>query len=280
MIVSDIMTRRFTLISPDRKFVRTVSWLPTITMAGKVAGQPPRFRSPLTYTRYADGGHLVSASLMDGSPQPAWPGGEKPGSPVVRVDSTGAFVRLIVWRPEVQCTVPFDAGRGGRGFASIPFCAMPIQEVSANGDRYILSWVEHGTRPAYRVAAFRMNGDTAFNRTYDYEPIAITKAEKDSAIASRSRNPQLAAAMEKATLPDTRAPLLRILPGRDETTWLEVYTGTGDRIWHVLDASGAVTGRLKVPRNVELKVTSATTIWATETDDDGLQHIVRFRVSR
>jgi hypothetical protein len=280
LVVSDITTRRFTLISPNRTLVRTAPWLATITMAGRAGGPAPRFRAPLTFARYAGGDQLVGASLMEGSPPPDWPGGEKPGLPLVRVDSAGAFLRVIAWQPDIQCTVPFDAGRGGQGFASIPFCARLMRDVSADGDRFILSWVEQGSRPAFRVATFRANGDTAFNRSYAYEPVTISKAEKDSVVAARSRNPQLASAMERTTLPDTHPPLMRILPGRDETTWLELYTRTGERLWHVLDARGALIGRLRVPRNVEIKVGSAATIWATETDEDGLQHIVRFRVSR
>jgi hypothetical protein len=254
--------------------------LATITMARKVAAQPPRFRAPLTYTRYAGGDYLVSASLMEGSPPPDWPGGEKNGLPLVRVDSAGAFLRIIAWRPDIQCTVPFDAGRGGQGFATIPFCATLMQDVSPNSDRFVLSWVEQGNRPTFRIAAVYANGDTAFNRSYAYELLTISKAEKDSAIAARSRNPQLAAAMQRTTLPETHPPLARILPGLDETTWVELNRRAEDRIWHVLNASGAITGSLRVPRTTEIKVASATTIWVTETDSDGLQHIVRYRVTR
>jgi hypothetical protein len=280
LVVSDISTRRFTLISPDRKLVRTVPWLATITMAGKLASEPPRFRPPLTYARYAGGDFLVSASLMEGSSPPEWPGGEKTGLPLVRVDSVGAFRRVIAWRPDIQCTVPFDAGRGGQGLAAVPFCATLMQDVSPNGDRFVLSWVERGTRPTFRVVAYRANGDTAFNRTYVYETVTISKAEKDSAVAVRSRNPQLASAMERATLPETHPPLARVLPGRDETVWLELNRRSGERIWQVLDARGTLVGSVVVPRNIRFLVASRETVWAIETDADDLQHIVRFRVGR
>ena len=279
LVVADLNARRFTLISPDRKLVRTVLW-PTITMAAPSGAQPPRFVSPLTYARYSDGSFLVSASLAEGSPVPDWPGGAKPGSPLVRVDSTGVVQRLIAWRPETECVAPFDAGRGGRGFASIPFCAMVILDVAANGDRFAFTWVEHGGRPAYRVAVFRANGDTVFNRSYTYEAVPITKAAKDSAVAFRSRNPQIASALANAKLPDTHPPLLRILPGRDDTIWLELNQLSGDRVWTALDARGNPFGRIALPRNTRLMVASRETIWAIEADADGLESVVRFRVTR
>jgi hypothetical protein len=48
----------------------------------------------------------------------------------------------------------------------------------------------------------------------------------------------------------------------------------------MIDSTGKVAGELKVPREIRLMAVSRFTVWAVETDDDGLQHVVRFRVNR
>ena len=87
-------------------------------------------------------------------------------------------------------------------------------------------------------------------------------------------------ALAKAQLPENYPPLSRVMLGADETTWLELTTREGERTWRMLDARGTPSAQLKVPRNLRIIVATRSTIWATETDDDGLQHVVRFRVTR
>jgi hypothetical protein len=150
-----------------------------------------------------------------------------------------------------------------------------------DGSRIALSSIEASGRPAYRVAVLRVNGDTVFNRTYQYQPIPIPNAAMDSAVRTRSRiGPEAAAVLAKVKLPGAYPPLERVLLGRDETTWLEIYPLGEQRTYHELDARGNPAGVITLPRNVRVMVASRDTIWATETDEDGLQHIVRYRVAR
>jgi hypothetical protein len=81
------------------------------------------------------------------------------------------------------------------------------------------------------------------------------------------------------TAPASYPPLSRIVLGRDQTTWLEVYSTEGDRQWLVLDARGEPVGRVAVPRGVRIQAASRESIWATDTDEDGLQHIMRFAIA-
>jgi hypothetical protein len=48
----------------------------------------------------------------------------------------------------------------------------------------------------------------------------------------------------------------------------------------MLDARGNIAASIIVPRNTTVLAASRERIWAIETDEDGLQHIVRYRVSR
>jgi hypothetical protein len=281
LVVADLQQRRFTLISPDRKLVRSVLWLATVTVPPQPELDAPRVRPGIPRLLLADRSQITTASLAEGSAAPNWPGGTKSGTPVVRADSAGALQRLITWVPSSDdCSVSFDPGGGGFGLMRIPFCAVPLEDAAMDGSRLSIAYVEKG-KNAYRVEVVRSNGETAFARSYPYQPVSIPASVKDSAKASRIRGaPGMRAAAEKMQLPESYPPLATILGGRDETTWIELFSVSGDRLWHVLDASGNQIAHIKVPRNIRIQVASRATIWATETDDDGLQHIVQFRVTR
>lgn len=281
LLASDANTRRLTLTSPDRKLVRTVPWLATASMPPKAGAEAPRLRVSVPLVRYADGSQLVSLDLATGSAVPEWPGGEKPGVPIVRLDSLGGFQRLIAWRPNVECSEVFQSTPTSSSRISIPFCAQSLDEVAPNGSRFVLAYVEPGGAPAFRVIAFGENGDTLFSRRVPYEPIGISSSARDSARATRARGTQeQREAAARMRIPNSHPPVLRLLVGRDGTAWLERSTGRGDHTWLVLDAGGSPYGIVTVPVNTRIMVVARDTAWAIETDDDGLQHIVRFRVDR
>jgi hypothetical protein len=129
----------------------------------------------------------------------------------------------------------------------------------------------------YRVEVTRSTGENVFVRSYAYRPVEVPSAVRDS-IKAAARAPAPRAAAEK--LPEFYPPLRTILSGRDETVWIELFSTGRDRAWQVLDERGNQVAQVKVPRNIRIQVASRAVVWATETDDDGLQHIVRFRVTR
>lgn len=281
LLASDGTTRRYTFISPDRALLRSISWLPSVSVPGRAGIEAPRVRASFPRARYADGSTLLTVSLATGSTTPDWPGGEQPGTPFIRVDSTGAFQRLIAWSTRAQCAVQFDAGNGPTsGSLGIPFCHQTLEEVSPDGDLLVLVSKET-ERPAFRVTGFRANGDTSFTRSIAFRAIAIPKSVVDSARATRARGSQgQRDAAAKMPIPETYPPFARLIVGRDESIWIESFGPGAERFWYVLDNRGTVTGRATVPGNVQLMAVSRTVVWGIETDDDGFQHIIRLRVSR
>jgi hypothetical protein len=155
-----------------------------------------------------------------------------------------------------------------------------LEDFSADGGRYAIALVERGERAGYRVTVTRTTGDTAFDRLYTYRPVPVPKARFDSIIARRTArgSPEQIAMWRGMSAPSSYPPLSRVVLGRDQTTWLEEYTIEGDRRWLVLDARGEPIGRVTVPRSVQVLAASREAVWATDTDDDGLQHIVRFAI--
>lgn len=280
LLASDGTTRRLTFISPERTLLRSISWLPSVSVPARAGTEAPRVRASFPRARYADGSTLVTVSLATGSTTPDWPGGEKPGTPFIRVDSTGAFQRLIAWSTRAQCAVQFDAGNGPTsGSLVIPFCHQTLEEVTPDGNLVVLVSKET-ERPAFRVSAFRANGDTSFTRSIAFQAVAIPRSVVDSARASRARGSQSQRdAAAKMPIPETYPPFSRLIVGRDESVWIESYRPGAGRFWYVLDNRGTVTGRATAPGNVQLMVVSRAAVWGIETDDDGFQNVVRFRVS-
>ena len=277
LVVSDRQQYRFTLISPERKLVRTVLWLTHLTAPLPSEVGAPTAKVVLPELLLGDRSQVVSASMNRMSMAPNVPTRPDEPSPVMRVDSAGVFRRLITRIPASDnCSVQVAGARGEYTVMSIPYCFVPLEDVAADGSRFSQAYVEKETN-SYRVEVARTNGEPAFARSWSFKPVAVPSAVRDS-IKAAARAPAAVAAAEK--LPEFFPPLAVILAGRDETTWIELFSASGDRTWQVLDGSGNQVGQLKVPRNVRIKVASRDALWATETDDDGLQHIVRYRITR
>lgn len=277
--VSDMGTRRFTLVSPSRALVDTRPW--PATLSGELVPQvsAQRITSSIPYALQADGSQLLGVAIGDPNGT-----GRDPvhGAPVVRADRDGKLVRLVAWRPDDGCSVGFAMSGGGYGVARVPFCFATLYETAPPGDRFATVHAERGSRASYRVSVVRATGDTLFSRAYEYRPVPIPRAVFDSVIQQRSgRGPtEFREAWRSMTAPAGYPPIERLVLGRDATTWLEEYTAAGNRTWRVLDQRGEVVGRIQLPRTVRLLAATREAIWGTETDDDGLQHIVRYRVAR
>lgn len=276
--ISDFSTRRYTLVAPDRTLLRTVPFIQAISFPAPETETP---RAVSIQSRFLLPGamQLVTANLADES---VWPGGKPSNQPVVRVDSTGVLKNVVVWHPgRASCMVSANTGRGSFVTAVIPFCATPMEDFATDGSRYALASIV-GDGGSYRLTVLQPAGDTISSRVHAYPLVRITRAVIDSIIERRvGRQTGPAADMwRSAKYPVNYPPLARLLLGRDETVWLEKYSTSGDRNWIALDGRGTVTGVVAVPRGVHIAIASRDQIWAIETDNDGLQHIVRYRVGR
>lgn len=281
LIVSELSTRRFTTVTSERKLARTIPWASAVAAPGGTAAGVASQRVSQARMPYSDGSQLVLSNFSAETPVPAWLGGGKPGSLYLRVDASGAPRHVLGWMPStLACSVTLPGTGGGFELSRIPFCPLPMDDVSPDGGHLLITYVEPGKTQEYRVALIRTSGDTVFARTIAYRPQPIPRNVRDSIASAAQRSPMPSRRATAERIPEHYPPLSRILVGRDGTTWLELFTESGDRTWHMLDPQGNLAGRLIVPRNIEVKVASRDAIWATETDDDGLQHIVRFRVSR
>jgi hypothetical protein len=87
--------------------------------------------------------------------------------------------------------MPYDAGAGmGSGNMAIPLCPQAIEDVAPDGSRVSLAFLDPGSAAAFRVMAFRANGDTLYSRSYPFQSVSIPAEVKDSARATRARGSQ------------------------------------------------------------------------------------------
>jgi hypothetical protein len=147
-----------------------------------------------------------------------------------------------------------------------------------NGRMVVTNLVDQSKSVAsYRVTDLSTRGDTIFSREYAVPAVPVTEEYANRILASmRSDNGR--GGLPQFDVPATFPPVLRILAGRDSTTWLNVPVGDSSE-WHELDARGDVVGRLAFPHDVRLQVAQRDRLWATVADTNGVESIVRYRLS-
>jgi len=172
------------------------------------------------------------------------------------------------------------------------FSGLSLPVISADGSR--LAIVDEGdTRagPTVHVTALRSTRDTVWSHEYTFEPIPVSAAMVDSAVAEKARGlnpdnfPDPADAerqiREGMAVPDHLAPVSSGVFADDGDLWLrrEAVPGQGQR-WTVFDSTGTPVGQITLPRNLAVKVVRANTLWGVETDAMGVPYVVRYALTR
>jgi hypothetical protein len=82
-------------------------------------------------------------------------------------------------------------------------------------------------------------------------------------------------------LPDFRTPVTEAVAATDGALWLRREAGPGEQVeYTVINPNGALAATLTLARRVTVKAVRGSQVWTVETDDDGVQTVVRSRVSR
>ena len=288
--VADASTRRVTLISPARKLTRTFRFPAGIQSGAPGEAEAMKYVSVTPRGMLSDGSLLVFTNMLMGGTKPAWvrDAGDH-ANWVVKTAEDGKFKGFVaaVARAE-SCGVSGRNEGGGNWGVGIPFCARPHWSIAPDGNRLVLAAQPRespGASAVYTITSISPLGDTVLVRQFRYAPIAINKRVADStrtafrAYVARQLPPAAARAVDDMRLPSVYPAVKSIVAGRDGTTWIERWTPPGDHVWHVLDASGNMAVAVALPPNVTLQTASRDAIWGIETDDDGLQSVVRFRIT-
>jgi hypothetical protein len=278
--VEDSGIRRVTFIGPDRKLLRTVPEpVHVLPPANRPDGAPLLGGSAVVGVM-ADGTYLLDF-FASGS-VPAWFRGDARdlGFSLVHVDRDGRFLSVTapLLRREPRCS-------WGSPPITIPLCAHSVGGdpfTPAIASVFTAQRSSHDARYHLRVIG-SMHGDTLIDRDYDYRAMPIPSHVVDSVrrqlLSRRGLSPSRKSEYQSVPFPQYFPPVVRILVGMDTSVWLEEPATAPDvHRWRIVDSRGRVVGLATVPGNVTLMDVGLDAAWGTETDADGLQSVVRFRI--
>ncbi|NUQ12819.1 MAG: hypothetical protein HUU26_10925 [Gemmatimonadaceae bacterium] len=281
MWVSDVQQQRTTFVGPDLKVLRTVLWP---SSPGAIGGAGERLYIAQPYAFLSDGSVLADGNLAVETER----GRQLSGT--VRVRLTPGGPAQVVRRYPRTDDSPFMMNVAGFG-RWVPF-TLPLVVTARDDGRFAELSAPPLTRPegTFDVAVFRASGDTLFARSYPFRGAPIPQAAKDSALASFVPSggrvlegpadlPQRFQAIARERMPAWYTPAEAVLLGLDLTTWVGMRPMAEGRSYLVLDRRGEPVGSLVVPRTTRVRQASATHVWVTETDADGLSSVVRYRIS-
>jgi hypothetical protein len=286
LVVYDGSQRRMTFLSPDAKLLRTEPFpvLQSFNIVqaryGSVAGA--QHFAPLVIQ--PDGSLLGYMNERVTNPTPAQQafGGR---SHIVRVDGSGQARSILRHPDHTDPRWAMDAFGFGD---AIPFTFYPVMVASSNGDRlaHVTSVPTSSAGGTFTISSFRSNGDTMYVRTFPFRGVAVTRAERDSALkqfdkggegGTRVSNRFREVASEK--MPSIHPGISHIVLGLDNTLWVALRaTATGVPLL-ALNKKGDPIASVLLPKGSRLRQASATQLWTTQRDDDGLVSVVRYKVA-
>ena len=170
----------------------------------------------------------------------------------------------------------------------LPFALSPVHALAPDGYQIarLTAAIPDRNESSFTVTLFGPAGDTLFSRAYPYRGTSIPKQSADSAIAAYVSRPGQGPTdldLRFQAIAGERMPRWYIAPetmtlGLDQTIWIGMRPTGEERGYLILNGRGDPIGSLMVPTSTRIRQASATHIWVTETDDDGLSSVVRYRV--
>jgi len=270
--VGDVRQRRTTFIGPDFKLIRTEIWPASERREGE----------PGTITAYSP-----LALLSDGS----WLGqGIR-----TTTDASGYRVVLAVRAPNgtMRTILEKDYESDPRNIVidglgrPVPFSLQPQFAFAPNGSRVaeLTAPIPASQASHFNVMVLRPAGDSVFSRRYQFRGIPVSKHDVDSALTAMNARPGQVTDLDQRFHTAARQrmsswyiPVETITLGLDETVWVGMRLTDEGREYLILNSRGDPVATVQLPKSSRLRQASATQVWVTEADDDGLTSVIRYRV--
>lgn len=198
----------------------------------------------------------------------------------VRYDSAMTPLDTIV-PPRSTSTAFFEhASNGGRMRASVPFSPGLRMRLTPAGDFW---FVNTGTYELFRRSA---RGDTLRVVTKPFQRVAVTGAEKDSAIAGLKWFTDQGGSVDRGRIPDEKPAVQDFYVARDGYLWVNAVqadTALQRRAFEIFDPEGRFLGAIELPFDLMSyppPLIFGDHIIGMTQDDDGVPYLVRARIER
>jgi len=144
----------------------------------------------------------------------------------------------------------------------------------------------------FLVTTIGLRGDTIFSRRHPFPLERIPAAAFNAAVEERVTSYSMArnsagvstfsAAVYRAGAksPPAYPPFSSVIVGRDGSIWLRGRVTPTGRTFTVLDPRGEMYGQLVLKADVKLAEADLSNIWTVEADADGIESVVRYRITR
>ena len=297
--------RRFVLILPDGKLLRTIPQPDKLPGGGGRGGARPEAGPDRVVTEFRPSALVPGAYAMGSI---SW-GRLTPDRGVQDSENgygiasqAGEITRVLAMVPSGGSSVSVSIGPNGWMVgSSVPFVESVHRSVAKDGSRVALgvTTITSDKQAALRITVVGTSGDTVFSRDYAFAPVPVTKQMADSALAVRMRSyrpgpaskvppsvsPAVADELEsklRAAMPKWMSAYRSIAFGADNSLWVYLPVTARGRQYLVLDARGNPVAIVDAPKgqSVAPHLSTRTVAWGVVYDADDLPSIVRYRVTR
>lgn len=276
----DRVVRRLTFVAPSRTLLRTTTLSLAQPAAPPKASPLPQYAilNPIGYVAPND---YVVLALPAAGRSAASKAAD--GVQILRFNAVANTAQTVATLAPDPTDVTVRT-MGGQVGASAPFPLTTHYALAQDSKRVVVleSTLADIASGVFRVTAIRMGGDTVFHRRLPFDPESIPRRVADSAISARAakiRNRSLAQKYKASVpIPSAYPPALGVLVGRDGTIWIRQRLTADGSPYLMLAPDGATVGRVVVPPSMRIMVAEASTIWGVESDSDGVESIVRYRI--
>lgn len=163
-----------------------------------------------------------------------------------------------------------------RGFQQVPFFSTGARILDRTGH----SWAATAGDPAYRITRTTLTGDTVLMLTTQRDPLPVSSAERDSAMAviEERLSRYGVGRLDASKVPALKPSVLGMFIDEQDRLWVQTSPPDSLRRYDVYERDGRYTGSLATDLNIlpwVAPVVRGDTMWAVVTDDLDVPHIVR-----
>lgn len=280
--VSDVQSRRVTLVSPDRELLRTLPPLVAARPASADSARWPTFPFAFPYALYPGDEMFISAIGAAGDPRLDAIG----PTPFLRVASDGTIEGVVLPRPENEGSVPVEFDGGGNASLSVPFYPEPMWTVSPDGGRIVtlITNVQDDDGGAFTVRVYDPTGAQLATRAFSFDGETVDAGGVDSILGARAegaRFPEMARAYRTEVpdrVPPVYPPTEDLVVDSDHRIWIRLRATDEGSPWLVLNSDAGAVGRVLLPEDVSVATARGDRVWAVERDELDVESVVRFRL--